>query len=62
MPKLDHSGPEGKGPRSGRQLGRCKNHDEEASKGRLGEGLGKRRNADGCEEGKGKRLRSNLPK
>ncbi len=61
MPKLDHSGPEGEGPRTGRNLGRCGKKDENSSTGRLGVGMGKRRKADGCGEGKGKRLRNNLP-
>lgn len=59
MPKLDHSGPEGKGSKTGRKLGRCAKGEEEA-KGKLGEGMAKRREKD-CGEGKGKRLRSNMP-
>ena len=61
MPKLDHSGPDGEGPRTGRQLGRCRKKENNTSAGRLGEGMGKKRKTEGCEEGKGKRLRSNLP-
>ncbi len=60
MPKLDHTGPEGQGPRSGRNLGKCAKKDGDAPSGKLGEGMGKRRKGD-CGNGKGKRLRSNMP-
>jgi hypothetical protein len=60
MPKLDHTGPEGAGPATGRKLGRCNKKGEKPADARLGKGMGKRRN-EGCGEGKGKRLRSNLP-
>ena len=60
MPKLDHTGPEGQGPRSGRNLGKCSKKDGDIPSGKLGEGMGKRRKGD-CGEGKGKRLRSNMP-
>ncbi|MFW5663208.1 MAG: DUF134 domain-containing protein [Bacteroidota bacterium] len=48
MPNLNRTGPEGKGPRSGRQLGKCKNKEENAPeygprKGR-GMGLGRCKN------------------
>lgn len=46
MPRMNHSGPEGKGPRTGRKLGGCKlSQNEETQKGELGKGMGKRRNA-----------------
>jgi hypothetical protein len=57
---MDHSGPEGKGPRSGRGLGRCRNKKEEASespKYELGKGMGLKRKAGGGKGG-GKRLKS----
>lgn len=60
MPKMDHTGPEGKGPRTGRKLGKCAKESNDTAAGKLGVGMGKKRK-DGCGEGKGKRLRSNLP-
>ncbi len=60
MPKMDHTGPEGQGPRTGRNLGRCAKKDGGTTSGKIGEGMGKRRKGDGA-EGKGIRLRSNLP-
>lgn len=59
MPKMDHTGPEGQGPATGRNLGRCAKNGKQ-TKGKIGEGMGKRRK-EGCGDGKGKRLRSNLP-
>jgi len=59
MPKMDHTGPEGQGPASGRNLGGCTKKGDHP-KGKMGEGMGKRRK-EGCGDGKGKRLRSNLP-
>jgi hypothetical protein len=59
MPHLDNSGPEGKGPRTGRKLGKCRKKDDEAWP--MGRGMGKRRrqkDKDGKGEGKGKRLQS----
>jgi hypothetical protein len=59
MPQINGTGPEGKGPKTGRGLGKCKKNSfvEEISK--LGKGLGKRRKSGGG-TGKGKRLRSGL--
>jgi hypothetical protein len=56
MPKLNGTGPEGKGPKTGRGLGKCeeKSLDEQLQK--LGKGLGKRRKSNGG-EGRGKRLK-----
>ena len=57
MPHLNHTGPEGKGPKTGRKLGDCKKKPGEESKYELGTGMGKRRkNPSG--KGLGKRLRS----
>jgi len=54
MPKLDGTGPEGKGAGTGRKLGKCsKMNDEEKAK-HVGKGMGKRRKAGGG-QGKGKR-------
>jgi hypothetical protein len=55
MPKLDKTGPEGKGPETGRGLGECKEGPlKELIRG-LGRGMGKRRKSGGG-EGRGKRL------
>ena len=56
MPQLDNTGPEGKGSKTGRKLGKCKSKD----KGNydLGEGMGKRRKSEGNCDGKGKRIKS----
>ncbi|MCD6346886.1 MAG: DUF5320 domain-containing protein [Bacteroidales bacterium] len=56
MPNLNHSGPDGKGPRTGRQLGKCKNKDE-VDPDSLGKGRGLKRRSGGG-QGQGKRLRS----
>lgn len=56
MPKLNGSGPEGKGPKTGRGLGKCKKTSFEELFERLGKGMGKRRKAGGG-EGQGKRLK-----
>lgn len=62
MPKMDGTGPEGKGPKTGRKLGKCKKTEEELKElGSFGAGRGQRyHNPDG--EGKGKRLNYNKPK
>jgi hypothetical protein len=58
MSNLNHTGPEGKGPKSGRKLGKCKKSKEDMSQiGKLGVGLGKRKNSGGG-KGKGKRLKT----
>ncbi len=57
MPRLDKTGPEGKGSLTGRKMGRCTKVSDEEKLQKLGQGLGKRRHAaDG--EGMGRRLRS----
>jgi hypothetical protein len=46
MPNLNHTGPGGEGPKTGRKLGRCKKSEQELqSSGELGKGMGKRKNA-----------------
>lgn len=55
MPHLDGSGPEGKGPKTGRGLGKCKKASPD-KKELLGKGMGKKRKSGGG-EGKGKRLK-----
>jgi hypothetical protein len=59
MPQLNGTGPDGKGPKTGRKLGYCKEHIPEDLLSRLGKGEGKRRKAGGG-KGEGKRLKSNL--
>ncbi len=59
MPRLNHSGPEGKGSKTGRKLGNC--HLTEADmqlKGEPGFGLAERRNSGGG-SGKGRRINYN---
>lgn len=56
MPKLNGTGPEGKGPQTGRGLGKCEKHPFKELLEKLGKGLGKRRKSGGG-AGKGKRLR-----
>jgi len=58
MPQMNGTGPEGKGPKTGRGLGRCKNPTPEELNEKLGKGLGKRRKSGGG-EGRGKRLKYN---
>ncbi|MDD2244847.1 MAG: DUF5320 family protein [Dysgonamonadaceae bacterium] len=56
MSKLNHTGPEGKGPKTGRKLGKCrKTEDEKSKSGELGKGLGKHFHEPEA-LGKGKRL------
>lgn len=59
MPKLDRTGPEGKGPKTGRKLGKCKKTSDEEALNKLGKGLGLRRKSGGG-KGRGKRLKSGL--
>jgi len=59
MPKLDGTGPEGKGSGTGRKLGKCNNATDEEKLKKLGKGMGKKRHSGG-DEGKGKRLKSGL--
>jgi hypothetical protein len=60
MPRLDRTGPEGQGPKTGRKLGRCKKTEEEQENAQLGRGQGKQRRG-GCGDGRGRRLNSNRP-
>lgn len=57
MPKMDGTGPDGKGAKSGRRLGECADLDDAEKLAKLGKGMGKKRKA-GCGEGQGKRLRT----
>ncbi len=60
MPQLDHTGPDGKGPKTGRKLGLCRKKPEETESGigTLGKGLGRKFHSDGG-KGKGKRRKYN---
>jgi hypothetical protein len=61
MPKLNHTGPEGEGAKTGRKLGKCaKTEIEKTKTGELGKGLRKRHHS-GDGEGEGKRLKYNQP-
>ena len=55
---MNGTGPEGKGPKTGRGLGKCKKTSSEELKEKLGKGMGKRRKSGGG-EGRGKRLKYN---
>ena len=57
MPQINGTGPEGKGPKTGRGLGKCKNGSSKKETDKLGKGLGMRRKSGGG-TGKGKRLKS----
>ena len=59
MPQMNGTGPEGKGPKTGRALGKCKKNSPGELLSKLGKGLGKRRQSGGG-TGKGKRARSGL--
>lgn len=59
MPKLNHTGPENEGPKTGRNLGIChKTEEEKAEIGELGIGQGKRHHSGGG-QGKGRRFKYN---
>ena len=57
MPKMDGTGPDGKGPKTGRGLGKGSTFTEEEKLQKLGKGMGKKRHAgdEDCGEGKGRR-------
>ncbi|MCB8964725.1 MAG: DUF5320 domain-containing protein [Bacteroidales bacterium] len=58
MPKMDGTGPEGKGAETGRKLGNCNQHPDDEQSSKFGKGLGKKRHMGGG-QGKGKRLKYN---
>lgn len=58
MPQMNGTGPEGKGPKTGRRLGNCSKTPNEESSFQLGKGMGKRRKS-GNGKGRGKRLKYN---
>jgi len=57
MPQMNGTGPEGKGPKTGRRLGKCSTDSSKEETNKLGKGLGMRRKSGGG-PGKGKRLKS----
>jgi len=57
MPKLDGTGPEGKGAGTGRKLGKCAHVPDEEKLKKMGKGMGKRRKTGGG-QGKGNRANS----
>lgn len=59
MPQLDGTGPEKKGSKTGRGLGKCGAVSKEVALEKLGKGMGLRRKS-GCGEGQAKRLQSGL--
>jgi hypothetical protein len=61
MPQINGTGPDGKGPKTGRGLGPCKKNLKEDDIAKLGKGLGKRRKSGGG-IGKGKRLQTGVKK
>jgi hypothetical protein len=66
MPHMNHTGPEGKGPRTGRGLGNCRKPDDsvpDSNEYQVGKGMGLKRKSGGG-KGKGRRLQysENKPK
>ena len=59
MPKLDGTGPDGKGKGTGRGLGQCKTAAEEEKLAKLGKGMGEKRNSC-AEKDRGKRVNAGL--
>jgi len=59
MPQLNGTGPDGKGPKTGRKLGKCSTTTDDEKLHKLGKGMGKKRRAGGG-KGKGKRLKRGL--
>jgi hypothetical protein len=59
MPRMDRTGPEKKGSKTGRGLGNCSKFSITGQIEKLGKGMGMRRNSGGG-VGKGKRLKTYL--
>lgn len=59
MPQLDGKGPEKKGARSGRGLGRCDTKADREALNKLGKGMGLKRKSGGG-KGKERRLKSGV--
>ena len=60
MPNMNGSGPEGKGPKTGRGLGKCNKTSPDEMHEKLGRGMGLKRRSGGG-QGKAKRLRYHDP-
>jgi len=58
MPNLDGTGPESKGTKTGRGLGRCNHLDNANLLEKLGKGMGLRRKNGNNGKGQGRRLNS----
>jgi hypothetical protein len=59
MPEMNHTGPEGKGPRTGRKLGKCRKPNDvpfDSEEYQLGKGMGLKRKSGGG-IGNGRRLK-----
>lgn len=60
MPHLNGKGPEVKGPKTGRKLGKCSKTPEEiVTMGTIGQGMGLKRNSGGG-QGKGRRIKNSI--
>ncbi len=60
MPRMNRTGPESKGPKTGRGLGKCNEVPKDERELKLGKGLGKRRkSSESSGVGCGKRFRYN---
>jgi len=59
MPRMNGTGPEGKGSGTGRGLGKCKKTPQEELLHKLGKGMGLRQKSGGG-KGQSKRLKSGL--
>ena len=57
MPNLDGTGPEGKGKKTGRNLGQCSTASDEEKLAKLGKGMGLKRKSGGG-KGQGNRLKT----
>ena len=61
MPRMNGTGPDKKGMKTGRGLGKCRNVPDTEAMEKLGKGMGLRRKSGGG-QGQGKRLKSNIKK
>lgn len=59
MPGLNRKGPEGKGAKTGRGLGKCSQVSPDEALNKLGKGLGLRKRSGGG-TGQGRRLKAGL--
>ncbi|HNZ71607.1 MAG TPA: DUF5320 family protein [Prolixibacteraceae bacterium] len=61
MPQLNGTGPEMKGEKTGRGMGKCREVGTDEAREKLGTGMGLRRHSGGG-QGQGKRLKAGLDK